>query len=264
MLGVLRSLEPLFLPPALIAVGMLFCFISLAVRERAGLGKAAMAALFGIYYLSSTWPLAGILASTLEGQFPASTIPSNPGAAEVIVILAGNAAPATEGRRRGELNEASWRRLLRGIELHSEFGRTVPILFSGGSGYLSKSSSNAATLAQESARQWGIREGHFWVEDRSRNTYESGIEVKRILGNRFPTKVRHRIVLVTSAWHMPRAVGVFNRLGIDVIPAPCDYLSGSSGISIRGLVPSYEALSAFSLAFREWMGIAVYRLQGRI
>jgi len=264
LLSLLRLLEPLFLPPTLIAVGMLICFILVAVRQRDGLGKAAMAAVFGFYYLFSTWPLAGILASTLEGQFPTSTNPSNPGGAEVIVILAGNASPRTEGRGRGELNEASWRRLWRGIELHSQFGRTVPILFSGGSEDLPNSTTNAATLAQEIARDWGIRGDHFWPENGSHNTYDSGIEVKKMLDSRFPTTVRHRIVLVTSAWHMPRAVGVFSRLGIDVVPAPCDYLSGSGVISIRGLLPSYEALSTFTLAFREWIGIAVYHLQGRI
>lgn len=262
--NLVRLLELFFLPPALIALGMLACLILLAVRKRDKVSLAGVAIVFGLYYLFSTGPLTNVLVSGLEGQFPASSNKHELVAARAIVILAGSATPGDEGKRPGELNRASWRRLWRGIELYHLSGATIPILFSGGSGDEFDTTSSAAILAQQFARYLGIREEHFWAENESANTYESGIEIKKMLDKEFSTKVRHRVVLVTSAWHMPRAVGVFNRLGIEVIPEPCDYLSESTALSIRGLMPSYEALSVFSVAVREWIGIAVYQFQGRI
>jgi uncharacterized SAM-binding protein YcdF (DUF218 family) len=69
-------------------------------------------------------------------------------------------------------------------------------------------------------------------------------------------------LLVTSAWHMPRAVGVFRRLGWSVIPYPVDYRTDGVAIAYRGF-DLKGGLERFSLAAREWVGLAVYRLLGR-
>ena len=104
-----------------------------------------------------------------------------------------------------------------------------------------------------------------WIESISTNSYESAVEIKRLLDDRFPGRARHRILLVTSAWHMPRSAGVFEKTGVDVVPEPCDYRVGELwDLEVPQLLPNYEALSTFTVAFREWMAIVLYRVRGRL
>ena len=79
------------------------------------------------------------------------------------------------------------------------------------------------------------------------------------------------MLLVTSAIHMPRAVAVFNKLGIEVIPAPTDYLVPTElNQSLRAtwqgqllsLLPEAESVSRFTQAMKEYVGFAIYRLRG--
>ena len=105
-----------------------------------------------------------------------------------------------------------------------------------------------------------VPEAMFWHEDRSGNTFESAVEVKKLLDLKLPGRPRHSIILVTSAWHLPRARRSFESQGMAVLTDPSDYRAGPDSLGLASLIPSYEALASSSVAIREWVGILAYRL----
>lgn len=114
----------------------------------------------------------------------------------------------------------------------------------------------------------GVPAGAITLERRSRNTYENAIETKKLLD----AQGIERIILVTSAMHMPRAQAIFARQGFDVIPAATDfnvtqaewdyYFTPDPAIQVFNLFPSADALDWTMRAMKEYLGIIVYRLRG--
>jgi len=106
------------------------------------------------------------------------------------------------------------------------------------------------------------------VRKDSRNTYESAIACKKILEE----KGIHRIILVTSAVHMPRSVSLFLHQGLEVIPAPTDYYvtkaelpsiqQGGIPALLFSLLPSSDNLEITSRTLKEYLGIFIYKLLG--
>jgi uncharacterized SAM-binding protein YcdF (DUF218 family) len=106
------------------------------------------------------------------------------------------------------------------------------------------------------------------LESTSRNTYENGVNSHEILAK----EGIKRILLVTSATHMPRAVRVFERQGLEVIPAPTDFLvtraewqylrEAGPHTQLINLLPSAGNLELTTRALKEYIGIAVYKLRG--
>jgi uncharacterized SAM-binding protein YcdF (DUF218 family) len=113
------------------------------------------------------------------------------------------------------------------------------------------------------ARQFGVAEDRFWIEPESRNTFESAVLVKRLLGERLRGDRAHHIALVTSAWHMPRARMAFERRGMTVVAEPADYRTARRLWSLEGWLPTAEALDASALIAHETIGIVAYRLNLR-
>ncbi len=260
---VVALLESLLLPPGLVGAALLIWCVLVFVR-RGPIGERALTlAVFCLYYAASTWPLANLAVASLETRVVRVAAVTHSQGAEAIVVLAGNASRAS-AFGPAELNRASWRRLWRGVEIYYELDGRVPIIFSGG-GRTGDTSASAGELAGAAASLWGIDSDLFWIESISTNTYESAVEIKKLMDDRFPGRARHRIRLVTSAWHMPRSAGVFKKAGVDVVPEPCDYRMGERrDLELPQLLPNYGALSTFSVAFREWMAIGFYRVRGRL
>ena len=107
------------------------------------------------------------------------------------------------------------------------------------------------------AEEYGIAPEQLLLEDQSRNTYENGLFTARLLHERG----WQRILLVTSASHMRRSVGVFERQGLEVTAAPTDFAVVEIPFSPLRLTPDVEALRASSRAVKEYVGIFVYWLR---
>lgn len=91
-------------------------------------------------------------------------------------------------------------------------------------------------------------------ENSSRNTFENAILTKEML----KPKPGEKWLLLTSAWHMPRSIGVFRQAGFDVVPYSTEYRTFGD---YRDYVPSGEALNSLELvqiAVHEWLGLSVY------
>src|SRR5664279_2659756 len=114
----------------------------------------------------------------------------------------------------------------------------------------------------------GVPAQAIWQEDQSQNTYENALYCARIL----KTKGITRVILVTSAMHMPRSVALFKKQGIDVIPAPTDYTVTQSTLDglnhepflawVVDVLPNASSLSLTANVLKEYFGIFAYRLQG--
>ena len=102
---------------------------------------------------------------------------------------------------------------------------------------------------------WGIATDRVIVEDKAKNTRENAVESTRIIRERGFSSV----LIVTSAFHMKRALGCFRAVGMEVDTLPVDFRSHTQGNS---WVPRTEFLADSSMALHEWTGRAVYRLRG--
>lgn len=132
----------------------------------------------------------------------------------------------------------------------------MPILFSGGQGGLTAERMREADMVRRFIARLGGEPDAIRYEARSRNTYENAVFSAELLrGEPGP------FLLVTSAAHMPRSLGVFRKAGLEVIPFPVDYRQWRPRWSILDM--SRRRLERMGDAMREWMGLISYRALGR-
>jgi uncharacterized SAM-binding protein YcdF (DUF218 family) len=134
----------------------------------------------------------------------------------------------------------------------------LQLIFTGGEGDLFGSGPSEAERARNFFISMGLPRESLTLEDRSSNTYENALFSKELPG----VDASKRWLLVTSAWHMPRSLHTFEKVGWNVTPYPVDFRTG-------GLTPltSYSLRSGaeqWELLLHECIGIAAYRLAGRI
>ena len=140
----------------------------------------------------------------------------------------------------------------------AEAARRYPgakLVFSGGSGQLLGIPGTEADVAGVIFQEAGIDPRHVTFESRSENTWDNIVFSKKLVS----PKSQETWLLVTSAFHMPRAMGVAQRAGWKMMPWPSDYLTGTypEGPSFPS---SFAAnLSTLELAVHEWLGLAAYR-----
>ena len=195
-----------------------------------------------------TWAIA-----PLEDRFPQPTLPARVDG----IILVGGAIQLGITHAHGQVatNEFAER-----ISTTVALARRYPdakILLTGGDpgavpGGLTEAGETRRMLVDD-----GVDEHRLLLEDRSRNTFEDAIYSVAIAGPR-PSETW---LLVTSAFHMPRAVGCFRHVGWNILPYPVDYQT-----SIAPLVgwSFLSDLRVLDLAWHEWLGLAAYRMLGRI
>ena len=106
-------------------------------------------------------------------------------------------------------------------------------------------------------QEWGLPASTILTEEKSVNTHQNATMSFEVLSAR---KIR-RIILVTSAIHMPRAVATFRKAGFEVIPAPADFYTGW-GEDYTHWIPDAGSLTGTELALHEWVGLWVYRHRG--
>ena len=136
---------------------------------------------------------------------------------------------------------------------------STPIVFTGGAGQILLKASDAGDAVRTYLKDIGIDERRIVIENRSRNTWENAVLTKALL----KPKADERFLLVTSAWHMPRAIGVFRQAGYDVVAYPVDFRTTGPQDFWRPTSPVFNGLERVDQATKEWMGLFVYWLTGR-
>jgi uncharacterized SAM-binding protein YcdF (DUF218 family) len=172
------------------------------------------------------------------------------------VILLGGMVDTSATRASGELElDDHVERLLRTWEL-LRAGKARAVLVSGGIAMPQPGEVPEADRLAAKLVAWGIPPAAIVAEGSSRNTRENAIESARIAASRG----WHTLLLVTSAAHMPRAMGCFRAVGLEPDALPVDHRAGDD--RAQGLLPRAASLARSTDALRELAGRAVYRLAG--
>lgn len=180
-----------------------------------------------------------------------------PAEVSTIIMLGGASySRISTARQISELNEAGDRltETLRLAQIYPE----ARIVLSGGSGMLMPEGETEAETGRRFFTELGIDPTRLVTEGSSRNTGENVANSVDLLSD-----VPGHVLLVTSAFHMPRSVGAFRQAGLEVIPWPVDYRSaGTEGFGVDLGDPAINVLTT-TLALREWIGLAAYAIMGR-
>ncbi|MBU8544075.1 MULTISPECIES: YdcF family protein [Roseomonadaceae] len=200
-------------------------------------------------------PVAALLTLPLENRFPRpATAP--PFVTGIIVLGGAVEQRMTAARGIPALNGAA-ERMTEGMALALRYPE-ARLVFTGGTAALDQSGPTEAETARLLFTQLGLPANRLLLENESRNTHENAVFTHRLL-NPQPGETW---LLVTSASHMPRSVGVFRAAGWRVVPWPVNYTTGDDP-ALWWDNPFPTRLNQAEWALREWVGLTVYWLTGR-
>lgn len=242
MIYFLKSLASFILPPGLVVTILLLCTYCLR-RQRLIAWTIGSCAL--LLYLLSTPIVGDCLVRSLEARHTPPPVVTG----DVIVVLGGGATLDTpDVGGAGHLGAHAVSRLVTGIQLQWQLD--VPLLVAGGQVFAF--SGPEAQIMRRVAIGLGVPPERIIAETESLNTEQNARNVKAILQeNGFQSPI-----LVTSAFHMPRAVWLFKRQGVSVIPYPADYqVNRASTFYWFQLLPNEGAFRNSCLALREYLGL---------
>ena len=250
------KLYEMFLAPVPLLLLLAFVGALLTFTRAARLGRAlAIGATFALVVIAIT-PIPRLLIAPLEDRFPQ---PAADEPAPYGIIILGGAIRGVESAARGQAVYDEGERMGQGALLARRYPE-AKVVFSGGNGSLMLADDPEAQEAQKHLVDLGVDPARITLETRSRNTDENA---------RFTAALVHpqpgqRWLLVTSAFHMPRSMGLFEKAGFDVVAYPVGFRTLGPGHPFLWTSDAVENLSLFATAAKEWIGLAVYRATGRI
>lgn len=260
MFRYLSKILPLLVYP----LGLACVLILLAfVIQRSRWQKGFLVLAFLLLFLGGNHWVTLWLARSLEWRyFP----PQGPLQADVIVILASGTRVAEFPRAIPEVGEVG-DRLIYAAHLYQQ-GAAPLILHCGKANNLQNTGDSTGGGIFTLLGIMGVPREAVLLETTSENTHENAVVCGKILGERD----LRRVILVTSAAHMPRAVGVFEHQGINVIPAPTGYTADQGDMVIHMpkdvynfltvLLPNADNLKTTTRMLKEYIGLFIYKLQG--
>ena len=238
---------------ALIVLGLVGAVLMATRRARLGRRLAVTSLL--LLALAGLSPLGDVLMAPLEERFPPWD--SSRGAPDGAVVLGGGISPlVSETRNAPALNEAA-ERLTAVVELARRYPQ-MRIIFSGGSSALLFNGYEEAKYAVAFLERLGVPQDRIASENRSRNTFENAKFAKEIA----QPKPGERWLLITSAYHMPRAVGIFRAADFPVEAYPVDWRTPGD-TALRPSATLSGGLRRVDTAAREWIGLLAYWATGR-
>ena len=244
----LNKLVWFFLNPMMLAALGLATALGLRLMRKRRAAAALTAISFLFVWFMSTLEAVALLGLPLETPFlkyeKVETLP----AADASVLLGGGIASVPTLAYPEALDGVD--RVLHAARLYKA-GKAPIVVLSG----------NGSSLSTEPLLlELGLSREALAIDDKSRNTYENSRFTERLLNERLGTNENHRILLVTSAWHMRRALGNFAKTSLSVTPAPCDFKAVFS-VGPRGrcdlggwLLPNAENLAFSSNFAKEYLG----------
>jgi uncharacterized SAM-binding protein YcdF (DUF218 family) len=237
-------------------VVVLLMFGLLLMRRRPRAAHRFLSAALALLLLIGWLPLPDALLRVLEQRHPAPTQIDVARYAGVIVLGgATESAYVWEGHAQPALNSAA-ERMTAALPLLREHP-PWKLLFTGGEGELIAGSLTEAERARRFFAQMGVPPSQLLLEDQSRTTHENAVLSAQLPG----VDKTQPWLLVTSAWHMPRAFATFEKTGWNVTPWPVDYRAG-----LRTPWTQYslaQGVSRWQTALHEYLGLLAYRLLGR-
>lgn len=196
-------------------------------------------------------PIASYILLPLEERFPPFRDDGRP--VDGIILLGGSVEAADSASRGMIVSNESAERVLDTIQLAHRYPN-ARILISGGGGTVFGDGAAEAPIIAAYLKSVGIDPGRILVEDRSRTTSENALFSRDLAKPR----EGERWLLVTSAWHMPRAVGVFEKADFPITPYPVDFRTGGGRNNHRPFAFVSEGLRRLDLGTKEWVGLIGY------
>jgi len=225
-------------------------------RGRRGPSFTLLLAALLILWAASSPPVASRLLWSLEKQYPPVPLNAIP-VSDCIIVLGGVVGAAARPRVDIELYE-SVDRVYQTAKLFRE-GRGKTVIVAAGNQPWNRNQIPEAERIRDLLVEWGVAPDAIALDSFSKNTRENALNAA-VLASKLDCESN---LLVTTGWHMPRAVATFQKAGLRVLPISVDVQGiGETPAGTISLLPSTEALSATSLALREWLGIWVYRWRG--
>jgi uncharacterized SAM-binding protein YcdF (DUF218 family) len=253
---VLSKTLGIMLMPTNFLIGLgLFGAILLATRF-VFLGRKFLIASIALLAICGFSPLGKWLLYPLEQRFPPWDAAR--GAPDGIVVLGGSIDPDLSIAHGAPVVRAAADRVIAAAALALQYPN-ARIVFSGGSANLISNDEKEADYAVSVFESLGIARERLIMERRSRNTQENAEFSKAIAA----PKSGERWLLVTSAFHMPRSVGLFRKSGFAVEPYPVDWRVGGRADLLRFSILPTGGLDRIDIGVREWMGLAVYGISGK-
>lgn len=192
----------------------------------------------------------------LESRYkPLFTAPTN---VHKIVVLGGGVGGQVGYPPNTRINSASLSRLIEGIRLYRQLTRKgvhVELLLSGGRIY--RNPKSEAARMRNTAVMLGVKPKDIQIENGSKDTYQEALYLNALLGKK-------PFILVTSAYHMPRAIALFKHLGMKPIPAPTQYIVKLNRNPFKHFLPSMINLTFSDIALHEYLGLTYAKWKHRI
>jgi uncharacterized SAM-binding protein YcdF (DUF218 family) len=238
-------LNPVNLMVILVCVASVCLFINLQK-----IAKVLFALLLMVNVPILIYPVGDLLIYPLENRFhkPINTLRNIDG---IIVLGGGENLAISSGWQSPEMNDAG-DRFIYAAKLAEQYPN-VPVIYSGGSGLVQlRDDQKSAEISQAILTMTGVEENRLIIESASRNTAQNFTLIKPLL----PAQDGYYL-LVTSAFHMPRSVGIARKLGINVIAYPVDYRSNIPTFRTWS-IDYFSHVSTLTTAWREWIGLIVY------
>lgn len=222
--------------------------------RRSGIASSALAV--AVLFVTLFTTAGSVMIQGLENRFPRPA--ADPATLDCMIVLGGGFSTEVSTGRGGYDLNAAGDRFVEALRLAMKYPRSR-ILVSGGDGTITGHLEGDAMIAERMFTAFGIDRARL-IEDRdSRTTYENAVNTKALLA----ANGLGNCLLITSGFHMPRAMGIFRKLDIPVVPWPVDYRSG--GKEILGVDATQPSLNSelLGLAAREWIGLVGYNLTSR-
>jgi len=250
MIFVSKLFTALILPPGCIIIGLIIMILTLPRKS-----KWKPIPLIVVIYAISIQPVSDFLLLPLENAYPPvaenEAVKNNElkDIQAVVVLGAGSIMLSPEAEGHDSLSSDAFKRAVYGFELSNT--HKLPVIFSGGKVFDYGQESEAET-AERLHQSLGFKE-KFTAESESRNTWENSVKVARM-------EIKN-VILVTSAYHMKRAMYCFEKNRVNVIPAPTDYkCDRGRKYGFLSFLPSISSLSGCYTALHEYIGFFIYNI----
>ncbi|WP_370278895.1 YdcF family protein [Pontibacterium sp.] len=227
----------------LILIGLLLVWAG----KRFGLWLSLVSVM--LLLIVAVFPVGNLLLKPLEQRVPQAELPKQ--VAGIIILGGAEEAALSAMYKQPHMNSAAERVMT--LPMVAEIYLDVPVVITGGSSSVLYQQYRGADVVAQWADQIGLRD-RLIVERQARNTFENAVYTGELVD-----KNSGQWLLVTSAFHMPRSVGIFRKQGWDVVPYAVDYRASGNNFAIQ----FWRNMRDLSTAVREWIGLLAYYLTGK-
>jgi uncharacterized SAM-binding protein YcdF (DUF218 family) len=257
MFFVLSKTLGFFLVPSNLILASGALGLGLIFSKRRRLGGWLLACCVAALLICGFSPIGVLTLLPLETRFsPWSPDTGDPAG---IIVLGGGVDPELTAARGTPAINSSGVRIVVAAELAHRYPK-ARLVYVGGSSSLRSATSSEADVAEGIFKNLGIRDDRLQLERKSRNTDEN----VRFSLQLVDPKPGERWLLVTSAAHVPRAMGLFRKVGLTVDPYPVDWRTGGWSDVYNFQTNWMAGLDLIDAAAHEWLGLIAYRLTGKI